>query len=426
MKKIFIGGMAACSVHNEKNFLKKINYKDQWEIVSDYKDADVIVITDSCVGSNRTFSYTIAYLKNLLKEKKPGAKLILSGCLANGSKYNLSDEIKNVLSQFNIVPSKDIVSYVLKMVYPEIEDLDGLIPYTIGYRKLKVSVTSGCQNNCAFCKKNYMNFPLQSYPLETIEKFVKETSERCASRNPIRYVINNSSNLSLYGVDLYGTPKAHDIIKILTEPSSVKYAEMGALINWYPELVKEIIRNPKIKQIFTSIESGSERIYDMMNRPISLERLKEIIKLIARERPDITIRSEMIAGFPTETVEDIKRTIDLFYELDIYPAYIWPYINSEYIQSNHYEQHSEDYISNVTRYAKEKLAPLQEQGKRKEMSEALITERFDDKQLYGIIYPNGKSKMIGYHQLDDRHNLGDIISSSEIKPKTLIKRNKNK
>ena len=424
MPNLFVGGSASCGVHNEDYLLKRIKYGDDWNIVSDYKDADIIIIIDSCVGSQNSLSMTFSYLEELLKNKKTDAKVILSGCLANGFKLKPNDEIKKLLSNFKIVNTKDILNYAIRLSDPNFKGLDYNIAYSIGYHKAKLSAVTGCMNHCTFCKTNYMNFPLRSHPIDKIEKLLKDLDKVFKDNNPLNYILCNSSNLSLYGVDLYGEQKTHELIKLLTSLDSVKYAEFGALINWYPELVNEIITNPKVKGFLTSIESGSEKIYDKMNRPIELNKLVDIIKTIKKERPDIPIRTEIIVGFPGETLDDLKRTIDLLYELDINPAYIWSYTNSPYIKSNDYPQYHKNYIDTASRYAEEKLRPLQDKLDAKEKSEGFITEKSDEYNGYQLLYPNGETEFIGYDRIKGDYQEGDIINSSNITPKYLVKSKK--
>lgn len=425
MTKLFVGGSGSCGVHNEKYLLERIRYGEDWEIVDDYKDADIIIIIDSCIGSYNSMNATLGYLDEITKKKKPGAKLILSGCLANGFKIEINDKVKKLLSNYEVVPRRDILNYAIRLSDPDFEGLDYNIAHSLAFHKAQLSVVSGCTNHCTFCKTNYMNFPLESHPLDKIEKMLKELDRVYKDKNPLNYILCNNSNFSLYGVDLYGEQKAHEVIKTLTSLESTKYTEFGAIINWYPELINEIISNPKVKGIFTSLESGSERIYGMMNRPIELNKLKEIIKTIRKERPDIFIRSEMIAGFPTETIDDLKRTIDLFYELDINPAYIWPYINSPFIKSNDYPQYKKNYIDTATRYAKEQLQPLIDKHDEKERYEALVTEKSDEYSGYQLLYPNGDTEFVRYNRITGEYNEGDIIKQNNIKPKCLVRKKRN-
>ena len=157
---------------------------------------------------------------------------------------------------------------------------DFKLPYSIKNNSVATSIVSGCLNNCSFCKKNFINFNLKSIPFYRIENMASEIDRIYCEGYPVYDIAIQSSNLSLYGVDLYGKQRSHEAIKSLTKPESIKFAQLGAIINWYPELLNEIINNPKIKTVFTSLESGSERVYNLMNRPISLNKLIDTIKII--------------------------------------------------------------------------------------------------------------------------------------------------
>lgn len=275
--KFFIGGTGACDVHNEKSILK-INIEQNGHEVSDYiDDVDYIILTDLCIGTYNSFTTNIKYLKQILMFKDKKTKVILSGCLSKGVNFELTDEQKQILSKVTIVKPDEILKYVANILNLEITDesLDIFLPFSQEYRKLRTSIVDGCLNNCSFCKSSYMNFGLKSVPFEVIEKFVNETNQIDV---PLYYQQIISSNLSLYGVDLYNKQRAHEAINLLSKVETTKFMNIGAVINWYPELINEIINNPKIKIITTSLESGSPRIYNLMNRPIELNKLIEIIK----------------------------------------------------------------------------------------------------------------------------------------------------
>lgn len=319
--KFFIGGTGACDVHNEKSILIN-NIIQSGHEVSEYIDvADYIILTDLCIGTYNSFLVNMEYLKKILMYKGKTTKVILSGCLSKGVNFELSEEQKYILSMVTIIKPDELLKYVAKILNLEITDesLDIFLPFSQNYRTIRTSIVDGCLNNCSFCKTCYMNFNLKSVPFEMIEKFVNTINQIDV---PLYYQQIISSNLSLYGVDLYKKQRAHEAINLLSKVDTTKFMNLGAIINWYPELVDEIINNPKIKTITTSLESGSPRIYNLMNRPIELNKLIEIIKIIRKERPDITINSEFICGFPTETIDDMKTTLSLVEELGINPQFI--------------------------------------------------------------------------------------------------------
>lgn len=360
MRKIFLGGPLACGVHNEKNELEDyLWFEKDIELVDNYEDADLIVITDTCMGTYSNLEESITYLKNVLLTKKTNARVIVSGCLTKGVRFELPKEWKDILEKVEKVPPTKIREYILTILEiafdEELKDkLKMPASSTLEYG-LKFSPVEGCSNYCSFCKNNYMNFSLKSIPFEDIESYAQYINKLHSQGAPINFLQIHSSNLSLYGVDLYNEPKAHEVLNVLSKPDCIKFISASALINWYPELLKEILNNPKIKSIFISLESGSERIYNLMNRPITLKKIIQIIKTIRIYRPDIIINTEIICGFPTETVDDLDRTIELIQELDIRPIFAHPYIDSPQIPSSKLPQHSPEYIKEVLLYSSRQL-----------------------------------------------------------------------
>ena len=429
MKKIFIGGAIACGVHNEKNeLIDYISIDDNLELVYDYKEADLIIVIDTCMGTYLNLEESINYLNDVLLNKKSGAMVIVSGCLTKGLKFKLDEKYQNILSQVIQVQSSEIVAYVINLLKINIDEdiqrsLNLKIP-AISFldHSIQFSPVEGCLNHCGFCKTNYMNFVLQSTPLENIELITQDIIE-LEDKMPINYLRIHSSNFSLYGVDLYKTPKAHEVLKILSTPDIVKFISCGALINLYKDLVYEILSNPKIKHIFISLESGSDRVYKLMNRPISLVKLIEIIKLIRSNRPDIIIDTELICGFPTETKDDLDRTIDLIYELDINPLFGHPYINSSQIPSSKLPQQSYEYGVDLFKYSKRRLAEqINRYSNIINNSELIVIDKNPYMRMYKVMLVNGKVRYIGYDQFDKEYNINDLISANSSNKSRVLKK----
>src|SRR5690606_25860248 len=82
--------------------------------------------------------------------------------------------------------------------------------------------------------------------------------------------------------------------------------------DFYDELIDEIARNPKIdRYIHLPIQSGSNRILKLMNRGYSREDYIRLVEKIRAKIPDVTLGTDIIVGFPTETDEDFAETVDL-------------------------------------------------------------------------------------------------------------------
>ena len=84
---------------------------------------------------------------------------------------------------------------------------------------------------------------------------------------------------------------------------------------YYKELA-EVYKNEKImKFLHIPIQSGSDKILKEMNRKYTIEEFKEIVNHFRKEIPGITISTDIIVGYPTETQEDFEQTVELFKEL---------------------------------------------------------------------------------------------------------------
>lgn len=432
MKKIFLGGPAACGIHFEKDMIKLYlsNHKLA-ELTKDYTEADIIVVIDTCMSTYDSIIGSLSYINELYCNKKSEAKVIVSGCLTRNINFELPGKCKDFLNKLTLIPSNKIIEYVMNELKYELNETileDFELPYSIKNNSVATSIVSGCLNNCSFCKKNFIDFNLESIPFHRIEKMSSEIDKLNSDGYPIYSLAIQSSNLSLYGVDLYREQKCHDAISTLTKSESIKFTQLGAIINWYPELINEIINNPKIKTVFTSLESGSERIYNLMNRPISLNKLVETIKTIKKYRPDIIIDTEFICGYPTETIEDLKKTIELVQELDVNPLFIHPYHNSLQLPSSSLPQHSFNYNTECFYYANEKVQKLKSnQAERIKNGDMVVIDKYDHCNAYAVLLINGGVTNIRFDQLDREYNIGDIIPGGSLINKQLArKREKNK
>ncbi len=420
MKKIWIGGYTSCGNHNEIAMIENYIKEPDYGLTEKIEEADIIIVIDTCLGTYQKMVSSFECIEEILKRAKIEAKTIVSGCLTKGVKFELTERQKELLSKVEIVKQEQLVPYVAQMLRGTVTSDDFDIPYSVNGVSISISPVSGCLNYCSFCKSHYMNFGLKSYPFEKVESLAYDIE---TIDYPFHHVAIHASNFSLYGTDLYGKPRAHEVIKNFTSPDKIKYAYVGSLINWYPELVEEIIKNPKIKEIFISLESGSPRVYKLMNRPISLNNLIRLIKFIKKERPDIIIITEFIAGYPTETIDDLKRSIDLVTELDIFPCFIWPYENSEQIPSSTLPGHSYDYCVEAANYVKRELFPLSKKFKDQILNgEMFVLKKSDKRELYITMLINGMIRNVRFDQLDRDYQEEEVIPANIVKPKQFVKR----
>ena len=122
-----------------------------------------------------------------------------------------------------------------------------------------------------------------------------------------------AQDVTRYGLDLYGQKKLVEILKKLTKLVNINSVR---LLYCYPDmiddgLIAEIRDNPKIvKYLDIPLQHSEDRLLKLMNRPAGREEYLALFERLRKEIPDISIRSTFIAGFPTETEDDIEGLVD--------------------------------------------------------------------------------------------------------------------
>lgn len=104
----------------------------------------------------------------------------------------------------------------------------------------------------------------------------------------------------------------------------------------YPQLEEELIYNPKIKRVSIQLESGSEKILNLMNRHYTLEKYDRLVaKLINNHKFVTTI---LMSGFPTETYDDLDKTIEYVRVRQIFTDSVCQYVDFKHLPSSWLEQ----------------------------------------------------------------------------------------
>ena len=185
----------------------------------------------------------------------------------------------------------------------ENEFLDRVVSTGQNYAYLKIG--EGCSNKCTYCAIPYIRGPFVS---RNIEDVLKE-AETLAKKG-IKELIVIAQDTTKYGIDLYGEIKLAELLQKL---SKIKGIEWIRFLYAYPEgitdeLIETVATNPKIANYFDiPIQHISNRLLKMMNRRTSKEQIEGLIKKIRNKIPDVTLRTSLIVGFPSETEDDFKE-----------------------------------------------------------------------------------------------------------------------
>ncbi len=274
-------------------------------------EADAIII-NTCGFIESAKEEAIENIIEAGAYKKEGncRALIVTGCLAERYKDDVTEEIPEVDVVVGIGSNKNIAEIVEKALsgerensYGPKEDLDldgerilGGYPFS-AYLK----ISDGCNNCCTYCAIPLIRGKMRS---RTIESCVKEAKKLVS--DGVREIVVVAQDTTAYGEDLYGESKLPELLKELCKIEDLRWVRV---LYTYPEritdkLLEVIAEEEKIvKYLDIPLQHADGEILKRMNRKGDKQSLTALIKRIRERVPNITIRTTFITGFPGETEE---------------------------------------------------------------------------------------------------------------------------
>src|SRR5262249_28397546 len=155
---------------------------------------------------------------------------------------------------------------------------------------------------CTFCLVPFTRGREVSRPLHEIISEVEALVD-----SGVREVILLGQNVNAYGRDRSGEPSFADL---LDKVSQIEGLERIRFMTSHPaemteELIEQMAENPKIcEHLHLPIQSGSDRILEKMNRQYDVAKYRNVVNLLKRKIPNLTLTTDIIVGFPGETEED--------------------------------------------------------------------------------------------------------------------------
>jgi tRNA-2-methylthio-N6-dimethylallyladenosine synthase len=213
--------------------------------------------------------------------------------------------------------------------FPEIEKFDALPPATVTGTSAFVSIMEGCSKYCSFCVVPYTRGEEVSRPLDDV---VAEISALVA--RGVREVTLLGQNVNAYrgkfGGDM-GDDDPADLAFLIETLAAMEGIERIRYTTSHPrEMTQRLIdtyrSTPKlVSHLHLPVQSGSDRILAAMKRGYSVLEFKSLVKKLKAARPDLSLSSDFIIGFPGETEEDFEKTMRLVEELNFDNSFSFVY-----------------------------------------------------------------------------------------------------
>jgi threonylcarbamoyladenosine tRNA methylthiotransferase MtaB len=324
-----------------------------WQVARRAGTADKIIV-HTCAYNQEQEERAFKLIERMQMIKKPGAEVIVSGCMpriceerlrsvfdgvAVGPR-NLSvlnevidatcgiDDVGEVIVQrrdfaasFLYSANKVIANLVLRgpvlglhrLFKMKIEPYYKTLASLYDQHKYYIEACVGCLGSCSYCAIRYARGQLKSKPIDQILAEFKKGLSLGYKR-----VVLLGDDLGFYGKDI-GT----DLVALLGRLLEV--AGDWEILLYYLEPMgleatmtglKEMFASGRIIDVNIPIQTGSQRLSKLMNRHYDVDEVMRYVRLLRREFPTLNVRTQIMVGFPGETEEDFQRTVDVYDDFD--------------------------------------------------------------------------------------------------------------
>ena len=295
------------------------------------EDADVILF-NTCSVREKAQEKVFHDLGRVrpLKELNPNLVIGVGGCVASQEGGEIVKRAPYVDVVFGpqtlhrlptlIAERRNTGKAAVDISFPEIEKFDALPPARTEGASAFVSIMEGCSKYCSFCIVPYTRGEEVSRPFADI---LVEVAELAAQG--VKEVTLLGQNVNAYRGTMGGVTDDDDTIADLADLIET-IAEMPEIeriryTTSHPrEMTQKLIdmyaRVPKlVSHLHLPVQAGSDRVLMAMKRGYTALEYKSVIRKLRAARPDLSLSSDFIVGFPGETAEDFEKTMNLIDEV---------------------------------------------------------------------------------------------------------------
>ena len=302
------------------------------------EDADVILFNTCSVrekAQERVF-HDLGRVR-LLKEQKPGLIIGVGGCVASQE----GDAIVKRAPYVDLVFGPQTLHRLPQMIaerkrsgrsqvdisFPEIEKFDAMPPARVDGASAFVSIMEGCSKYCSFCVVPYTRGEEVSRPLDDVltevatltAQGVKEVTLLGQNVNAWRGTLNKG------GTELGDFAFLLECVAEIPGIERLRYTTSHPR-EMTPRMFEVYEKLPQlVSHLHLPVQSGSDRILAAMKRGYSVLEFKSVVRKLRAARPDLSLSSDFIVGFPGETEADFEKTMKLIDEVGFDSSFSFVY-----------------------------------------------------------------------------------------------------
>lgn len=336
--KLFVKTFGCQMNVNDSEYIVGQLLKLGYSTTEDIFKSNLILLNTCCVRAKvEQKIYSLIGKIKKIKENNPDVLLGICGCMAQKEKENIFERapyVDFIFSPSQVNNLEEIIN-IVKYGNRKYISCENTPEFSFNHIPIKresklsawIQIMRGCNNYCSYCVVPYTRGPEQSRGVSEILSEVKKLAQ-----NKYKEIFLLGQNVNSYGNDLSRSVTFSELLELLNDIDGI---ERIRFTTSHPkdfsfDLIKTIKKCNKIcNHIHLPIQSGSSKILKMMNRKYGIDYYKSIIEEIRNNIDNIAITTDVMVGFPGETENDFKDTLNAFKEIEFDEAYTFIYSNRD-------------------------------------------------------------------------------------------------
>lgn len=323
------------NVHESEKLAGILRARGYQEEAASEEEADIIVFNTCCIRENaENHAYgNIGALKKL-KKARPDLLVAVGGCMTQqaGAAEKLRKKFPFVDIVFGTHNLEEFGALLdrkrgRKKAVVEIPDKEGAvreedISFRTSYPNAWVNIMYGCNNFCSYCIVPYVRGRERSRAADAVVAEVNDLLDR-----GYKEITLLGQNVNSYGSDRGEVSFPQLLRRICAREEKFRLRFMTSNPKDFGEdLVRAIADHRQLcRLVHLPVQAGSDRILRLMNRKYTAREYLQKVEMLRRILPDCRLSTDIMVGFPTETEEDFRATLDLVRAADFSTAFTFVY-----------------------------------------------------------------------------------------------------
>jgi len=329
-KKVYIETYGCQMNLADSEVVSSLLHDDGYQFTKSLDDADVALV-NTCSIRDHAEQRVISRLGEFKRYKSGNPEMVIGvlGCMAERLRTKLIDKLKLVdlvvgPDEYRKLPgllgSAFDGEQGIAVKLSKVENYDDIIPLRTEGISAWVSVMRGCDKFCTFCVVPYTRGRERSRTLHGVVNEVEHLVHK-----GFREVTLLGQNVNSY------RDSEHDFADLLIAVANIDPDMRVRFTTSHPQdmsdkLIDAIASYENLcPYIHLPVQSGSDRILELMNRTYSIEHYRNLVEKIRSSIPNVALSTDIIAGFPTETEDDHKATLDVIEKTRYDGAFMFKY-----------------------------------------------------------------------------------------------------